>query len=66
MMDLSKRQTEIVQRVTQGQPDKAIAYELGISVHTVRTYIERIAAKLPGETPRRHRMMLFFLTVDPE
>jgi DNA-binding CsgD family transcriptional regulator len=61
-MDLSKRQAEIVQRVKEGRSDKAIAHELGISVHTVRTYIERIAAKFPGETPRRHR--LFFLNVD--
>ncbi|MDB4914056.1 MAG: Bacterial regulatory protein luxR family [Gemmatimonadetes bacterium] len=60
--ELSRRQAEILQRVKQGQPDKAIAHELGISVHTVRTYIERIAAKVPGETPRRHR--LFFLNVD--
>lgn len=62
MADLSERQADIVQRVKKGQADKVIAYELGISVHTVRTHIERIAAKHPGETPRRHR--LFFLNVE--
>lgn len=63
-MDLSKRQAEIVQRIKKGQPDKVIAYELDISIHTVRTHIERIAAKIPGETPRRYR--LFFLNVETD
>jgi DNA-binding CsgD family transcriptional regulator len=61
-MDLSKRQTEILVRVKSGQPDKVIAHELGISIHTVRTHIERIAEKIPGDIPRRYR--LFFLNVD--
>lgn len=61
---LSQRQAQIVERVARGMPDKRIAAELSISVHTVRTYIERIAAKLPGETPRRHRVMLLFLNVE--
>lgn len=63
-MDLSKRQAEIVQRVKDGRSDKAIAHELGISIRTVHTYIERIAAKVPGDTPRRHR--LFFLNVESD
>lgn len=63
-MYLSKRQAEILQRVKEGQPDKAIAHELGISVHTVRTHIERIAAKAPGEVSRRYR--LFFLNVEAD
>jgi DNA-binding NarL/FixJ family response regulator len=66
MMDFSKRQAEIIQRVKQGQPDKAIAFELGISIHTVRTHIERIAEKvaddIPRAIPRRYR--LFFLNVE--
>lgn len=63
-VELSKRQAEIVLRVQQGQSDKAIAYELGISVRTVHTHIERIAAKVPGEASRRYR--LFFLNIDTD
>jgi DNA-binding NarL/FixJ family response regulator len=66
MTELSKRQAEIIQRVARGQSDKAIAHELDISVYTVRTHIERIAEKLPGETPRRHRLLLFVLNVEPD
>jgi DNA-binding CsgD family transcriptional regulator len=61
---LSKRQAEILQRVKDAKSDKAIACELGISIHTVRTHIERIAAKFPGEVPRRYR--LFFLEVESD
>lgn len=63
-MDLSKRQAEIIQRVASGKPDKAIAHELGISIATVRTHIERLAERIPGNAPRRHRLTLFFFNVD--
>lgn len=65
-MDLSKRQAEIMERVARGLPDKRIAADLGISVRTVHTHIERIAAKIPGESPRRHRMTLFFLMIESD
>lgn len=64
---LSERQAQIAERVRRGLSDKAIAHDLGISIHTVQTHLERIAAKYPGDTPRRHRaMMLFFLNVDSD
>jgi DNA-binding CsgD family transcriptional regulator len=64
--DLSERQAQIVERVARGLPDKQIAAELDISIYTVRTHIERIAAKIPGETPRRHRLLLFVLNVETD
>ena len=64
-MEFSRRQAEVISRVAKGQPDKSIANELGISIYTVRTHIERIAAQLPGEQSRRNRIMLFFLNVEP-
>lgn len=67
MKELSKREAEVIRGVAAGLPDKAIALELGISVYTVRTYIERITEKLPpGEATPRHRLMLFFFSTDPE
>jgi DNA-binding CsgD family transcriptional regulator len=65
-MDLSKRQAEIVERVARGQSDKAIAHELGISVRTVQTHIDLLAEKIPGPTPRRHRLTLFFFGVEEQ
>ena len=62
-MELSKRQSEVIQRVAQGRSDKAIASELGISIYTVRAHIEHIAAQIPGEISRRNRLMLFVLNV---
>jgi DNA-binding NarL/FixJ family response regulator len=63
--ELSTRQADVLERVGRGLPDKVIAHELGISVHTVRDHIDRIASLLPGNTTPRHRLLLFFLT-DPD
>ena len=43
---LSKRETEILQKVAYGATTKAVADELGISPHTVKTHLERIFEKL--------------------
>lgn len=43
---LSKRETEILQRVAFGATTKVVADELGISPHTVKTHLERIFEKL--------------------
>jgi len=43
---LSKRETEILQRVAFGATTKVVAEELGISPHTVKTHLERIFEKL--------------------
>jgi DNA-binding CsgD family transcriptional regulator len=44
--ELSARELQIVQRVFQDQKEERIAYELGISPHTVNTYFQRLYAKL--------------------
>jgi len=43
---LSKRETEILQKVAYGATTKVVADELGISPHTVKTHLERIFEKL--------------------
>lgn len=41
-MRLSVREETILRLVAAGRSDKQIARELGISVHTVRTHLDRI------------------------
>ncbi|MGL5850239.1 MAG: response regulator [Phycicoccus sp.] len=42
---LSEREREILQHVTRGETDQQIAVWLGVSVSTVRTYLDRIRNK---------------------
>ncbi len=46
LLDLSKRQLEIVRGVFDDQTEFAIAADLGISPHTVHTHFERLHRKL--------------------
>lgn len=41
-MRLSKRQERVLALIAAGRADKEISQELGISVHTVRSHLERI------------------------
>ena len=43
---LSKRETQILQKVAYGATTKEVAEELGISPHTVKTHLERVFEKL--------------------
>ena len=43
---LTKRETEILELLTQGQANKEIAFRLGLSVETVRVHLKRIYDKL--------------------
>jgi DNA-binding NarL/FixJ family response regulator len=43
---LSRRETEILQKVAFGSTTKEVAHDLGISPHTVKTHLERIFEKL--------------------
>ena len=45
-MAMSSRELEIVQLIFDGCTEYQIAKELGISIHTVHTYIRRVYAKL--------------------
>lgn len=44
-MQLSPRQTQIMQGIFRGQADKQIAAELAIAVPTVRTHLSRLFMK---------------------
>lgn len=46
MIDLTKRQTQVLHLIAQGKIDKEIALELKISSNTVRGYITEIFNKL--------------------
>ena len=43
---LSSRQQEMLDLLAAGEPYKAIADKMGLSIHTVRGYIRRIYEKL--------------------
>ena len=45
-LEMSHRQAQIARCLLRGFGDKQIAGELGISVHTVRTYLARMFARL--------------------
>jgi len=47
---LSERQQEILDLLAAGEPYKAIADKMGLSIHTVRGYIRRIYEKLQVHT----------------
>ncbi len=46
----SPREAEIVRRLAVGEPQKAIAVELGISISAVETYIGRAKIKVGAGT----------------
>ena len=45
-VELSDRELEVLQALTQGLTNHQIAYQLNISVHTIRNYVRRIYGKL--------------------
>ena len=47
---LSERQREMLELLAAGEPYKAIADKMGLSIHTVRGYIRRIYEKLQVHT----------------
>ncbi len=49
--DLSQREKEVLGMAAIGMVDKQIGEELGLSIHTLRTYWDRIRAKI-GDLPR--------------
>lgn len=56
---LSPREREVAARTARGASVKEIAYELGITIHTVRRHTERIFAKL-GVQSRSQLSALWF------
>lgn len=66
MKELSPRQTQIAERVAKGLPAKAIARDLGLSVRTVEEHIRLAAIRIPGGSYPRHKLTLWFLTLEPD
>lgn len=62
-MNLSPRQTAILKLVCEGQAHKAIATRLKISVHTVKTHLERIRARLDCDTTMQ--AVILFVSMRP-
>ncbi len=48
--ELSPREREVLDGLSEGQAYKQIADRLGVSIHTVRNYIRRIYEKLHVQT----------------
>jgi len=49
-LGLSKRETDVLQALMSGDPDKVMARDLGLSVETVRAYLKSIRHKLNVST----------------
>jgi DNA-binding CsgD family transcriptional regulator len=61
MTALSPREREIVEHVGKdGVQYVTVAHRLGISIHTVRTYVYRVAKRIPGfRSPREKLIELY-------
>lgn len=60
---LSTRQAEIAELVARGLPNKVIAARKGIAIETVKVHVKEAAAKIPGDSPPRHKLTLWFFGV---
>jgi DNA-binding NarL/FixJ family response regulator len=56
---LTQREREVLSLVAEGAPDKEIAEALSVSIHTVKSHMRNILAKL--QLGRRHEAALFAL-----
>jgi DNA-binding NarL/FixJ family response regulator len=54
---LSRRESQILQKVAYGATTKEVAHDLGISPHTVKTHLERVFEKL-GANDRAHAVAI--------
>jgi DNA-binding NarL/FixJ family response regulator len=63
---LTDRQKQVAELVGRGLSTKAIAQEIGIAVPTVKEHLRLAAAQLPGGTPPRHKLMIWFFTTKAE
>jgi len=59
---LSTRQAQVAECVARGLPDKIIARETKLAIDTVRVHIKAAAAKIPGNSSPRHKLMLWVFT----
>jgi len=60
MVELTDRQLEVATLVAEGKSNKAIARALGLSRHTVRNHVVRVAERIPGDGPPRLKIMRWY------
>lgn len=58
---LTERQYQIAECMVRGLSDKQIVHETGLAIGTVRYHIQAAAARLPGDTAPRHKLLLLLL-----
>lgn len=63
-VDLTPREKDIVREVARGSTCPEIADRLGLSPHTVRTYVQNVAKKLPGRGQPMQKIMRYGTRVD--
>jgi DNA-binding CsgD family transcriptional regulator len=61
-VELSARQLEIVNRILEGRTPKSIAFELGLSIYTIREHLSTIYEKF--EVCGRDELMACFISRD--
>ena len=66
MKPLTPREAEIAGLVAKGLPTKIIAARLEISPDTVKAHIRHAAERLGGDTSPRHRLTVWFYSLDSD
>ena len=61
---MTPREMEVATRVAKGMSTKSIACDLGVSEETVKTHIRQAAERLGGDTPPRHRLTVWFYSLE--
>jgi len=65
-LPLTERQYQIAECVARGMPDKQIAQETGLAIDTVRHHIQAAAARIPGDTAPRYKLIRLVLGGAPD
>jgi DNA-binding CsgD family transcriptional regulator len=65
LLRLSRRELEVVWGIFDDLKEEAIAHQMGISPHTVNTYVQRIYSKLNVSSRQQLvlRLMVEYLTI---
>jgi DNA-binding NarL/FixJ family response regulator len=66
MADLTRRERQVAELVARGLTSKGVARHLDVSPATVKVHIRNAAAKLPGDGPPRHRIIIHVITQEEQ
>lgn len=62
---LTRREAQVAALIVHGGlSNKAIARRLGVSIKTVEFHVDRIAQRIPGLSRPRHKITVFFLSIE--